>query len=156
MSSRLQEEIKQNKPFHTIEEEAYLNIVRTEDKLAQPQHALFKSAGITGSQYNVLRILRGAGEAGLTCGQIAERMLTRDPDVTRLLDRLEQRGLASRGRDSDDRRVVVNRVTEEGLSLLARLDAPLAEIHVRQLGHLGKERLRQLVSLLELARERVS
>ena len=153
MSGRLQAELKQRKPFRSLEEEAYLNLVRTEDALTQKQVELFRTAGLSASQYNVLRILRGAGPDGLPCGEIVERMVTRDPDMTRLLDRLEKRGLAARSREEKDRRVVMNRITDEGLRVLKGLDAPLLELLSRELGHLGADKLRELVTLLELARE---
>ena len=105
------------------------------------------------TQYNVLRILRGAPE-GCTCGEIAKRMITREPDITRLLDRLEKRGLISRCRQTDDRRVVLTRITPEGLELLAGLDEPVQTAHRSQLGHLGRERLRTLVDLLRACRSR--
>ncbi|MGH7405585.1 MAG: MarR family transcriptional regulator, partial [Candidatus Methylomirabilales bacterium] len=104
-------------------------------------------------QYNVLRILRGAGPDGLACREVCERMITRDPDVTRLVDRLEARGLIARERDRRDRRVVMVRITEGGLRLLRRLDDPITHLHTQNLGHLGTKRLQALVELLELARE---
>ena len=116
---------------------------------------MLKAEELSATQYNVLRILRGAPE-GLPCGEIANRMITRDPDVTRLLDRLEKRGLISRWRDTKDRRMVMARITVDGLKLLARLDEPVQESHRKQLGHLGKERLRALSDLLAVARAEVS
>ncbi|HEY8670823.1 MAG TPA: MarR family transcriptional regulator, partial [Terriglobales bacterium] len=104
--------------------------------------------------YNVLRILRGEPK-GLPCGEIGCRMITRDPDITRLLDRLEKRGLISRIRDTEDRRVVLTRISSEGLKALSRLDVPVQDAHRKQLGHLGRERLRQLADLLEVARGQV-
>jgi len=154
--AKLRAEIKQTKPFRSVEEEVFLNILRTGDALRQGELALFKSARLSPSQYNVLRILRGAGVSGLACQEIAERMITRDPDITRLLDRLEARELVSRAREETDRRVVTTRITEHGLALLQNLDAPLLEVHRRQLGHLAPERLEQLVELLEAARERLA
>lgn len=151
---KLRAELKQTKPFRSVEEEVFLNILRTGDALRQGELALFKSAGLSPSQYNVLRILRGAGPAGLACQEISERMITRDPDVTRLLDRLERRELVSRSREQNDRRVVTTRITERGLKLLESLDEPLTQVHQRQLEHLGHEKLRQLVELLEAAREK--
>ena len=106
------------------------------------------------TQYNVLRILRGTPE-GLPSGEIANRMITRDPDVTRLLDRLERRGLILRSREPSDRRVVMAHITPHGLKLLARLDEPVEEVHRAQLGHLGKDRLRVLAELLAAARAKV-
>src|SRR5215469_2382140 len=97
---------------------------------------VLKAEDLSATQYNVLRILRGAPE-GLTCGEIANRMITRDPDITRLLDRLEKRHLISRRRGAKDRRMVLTRITPEGLALLARLDRPVQEAHRQQLGHLG-------------------
>src|SRR6516225_11715251 len=112
---------------------------------------VLKAEDLSATQYNVLRILRGAPE-GLACGEIASRMITRDPDVTRLLDRLEKRGLISRWRETKDRRTVMARITPEGLALLSRLDEPVQAAHRKQLGHLGRGRLRTLAKLLGLLR----
>ena len=111
---RLQTEIQQTKPFESFEEETFLNLQRTAEALMHGLEAGLKPAGLSPSQYNVLRILRGAGAEGLACGGIAERMVTRDPDMTRLLDRLEARGLVMRARDRADRRVITVRITPEG------------------------------------------
>jgi DNA-binding MarR family transcriptional regulator len=156
MASRLAEEIHQAKPFASAEEEAYLSLLRTADALAAALDRLLARAGLTATQYNVLRILRGAGASGLTCGETAERMLTHDPDITRLLDRLERRGLVRRSRERRDRRVVSTRITAAGLDLLRKLDAPIEEFHRRQLGRLGKSRLRALTGLLAAARQAAS
>ena len=153
MTPKLRAEIKTRRPFLSPEDEAYLNLQRTADHLLRGVEELLKPTGLTPSQYNVLRILRGAGPAGLACGEIAGRMLTRDPDMTRLLDRLDKRGLVSRVRNPRDRRVVVTRITAAGLKLLASLDEPVEELHKKQLQHLGRERLKQLSALLEAARE---
>ena len=99
MARNIQSELKQNKPFSSREEELVLNIIRTADQLQRGLAQLFSDLGLTGTQYNALRILRGAGEAGLACGEIADRMVTRDPDITRLLDRLDKQGLISRNRE---------------------------------------------------------
>jgi DNA-binding MarR family transcriptional regulator len=115
---------------------------------------LLKTEDLSSNQYNVLRILRGAPD-GLPCGEIGNRMITRDPDITRLLDRLEKRSLIGRCRETKDRRMVMARITPEGLKLLARIDEPVRETHRRQLGHLGRERLRALTSLLQAARLQV-
>jgi len=123
----------------------------TSDLLARRLEPVLKAAEISPTQYNVLRILRGAPE-GLACGEIASRMITRDPDITRLLDRLEKRGLVSRCRDNEDRRMVLTRITEAGQKLLAQLDGPLLDAHHLLLGHLGPEKLRNLMKLLEEAR----
>ncbi len=154
MAGRAQKEIKQRKPFRRIEDEAFVNLLRTADALMQGVVAALKPVGLSPTQYNVLRILRGAGRGGLACREIAERMITRDPDVTRLLDRLEERRLVIRTREREDRRVITTRITEEGLRILEKLDDPIEALHVQQLGHLGDERLRSLINLLELARAR--
>lgn len=134
---------------------AFLDLQRTCDLLARGPAQILKNEDLSPTQYNVLRILRGSPD-GLPCGEIANRMITRDPDITRLLDRLEKRGLISRWRESKDRRVVLARITPNGLKLLTRLDQPVEEAHRKQLGHLGKDRLRALAELLAAARARVS
>jgi DNA-binding MarR family transcriptional regulator len=116
---------------------------------------VLKTEELSPTQYNVLRILRG-GLEGLACGEIANRMITRDPDVTRLLDRLEKRGLISRCREAKDRRTVMARITPEGLKVLGRLDEPILAAHRRQLGHLGREQLAALEELLSVARSQVA
>jgi len=136
------------------EEAAFLDLLRTTDMLSRPLAQVLKTEDLSATQYNVLRILRGAPE-GLACGEVANRMLTRDPDITRLLDRLEKRGLTSRCREAKDRRTVLTRITPEGLALLARLDGPVQEAHRKQLGHLGGDRLRALAELLSACRSRL-
>ena len=136
------------------EEAAFLDLVRTADILSRGAVGVFKAADLSPTQYNVLRILRGTPE-GLPCGEIASRLITRDPDVTRLLDRMEKRGLIARTRESRDRRMVLARITPEGLTLVDGMDEPVQKIHKKQLGHLGKERLRALGELLAAARARV-
>ncbi len=153
MSSKLAEEIRQKKPFALLEEEAALNLVRTHEFLQQRQAGFFKRFRLTPTQYNVLRILRGAGKAGVTCSQAAERMVAADPDITRLLDRLEARQLIERQRGARDRRVVISRITAQGVALLKDIDRPLAEFLKGQLGHVGKQRLAQLIEILESVRE---
>jgi len=136
------------------EEAAFLDLLRTCDLLSRGPAQVLRTEDLSATQYNVLRILRGAPE-GLPCGEIANRMITRDPDVTRLLDRLEKRGLISRWRETADRRMVMARITEGGLKLLDRLDEPVQVTHRRQLGHLGRERLQALAELLRVARSQV-
>jgi DNA-binding MarR family transcriptional regulator len=133
------------------EEDAFLDLLRTTDLLSRGPAQVLKAEDLSSTQYNVLRILRGT-PPGLACGEIANRMITRDPDITRLLDRLEKRGLISRCRETKDRRMVMARITPQGLQLLARLDEPVEESHRRQLGHLGASRLRALAELLAAAR----
>ena len=134
------------------EEDVYLSMLRTVELLSRGVTETLSRADLTPTQYNALRILRGAGGAGASCTEVGERMVTKDSDVTRLLDRLEARGLISRGRDAKDRRLVVARITDEGLGVLGELDGPVAETHRRQLGHLGEKQLEALGTLLTTAR----
>ncbi len=136
------------------EEAAFVDLLRTTDMLSRRLGQVLKAEDLSSNQYNVLRILRGAPE-GLACGEVANRMLTRDPDITRLLDRLEKRGLIARRREEKDRRTGLPRSPAEGVTLLGRLDAPGQEAHWRQLGHLGRERLRALAGLLAACREKL-
>ncbi|HTV04391.1 MAG TPA: MarR family transcriptional regulator [Acidobacteriaceae bacterium] len=132
----------------------YLELLRTTDILSRQVAPVLKAENLSSNQYNVLRILRGAPE-GLPCGEIGNRMITRDPDITRLLDRLEKRNLIERWREKKDRRVVVTRITSEGLDLLSRLDDPVQNAHRRQLAHLGSEHQQALARLLQEARSQV-
>ncbi len=134
-----------------LEEQVFINLMLTSDLLARRLEPVLKAAEISPTQYNVLRILRGAPE-GLACSEIGSRMITRDPDITRLLDRLEKRRLVSRCRETKDRRMVLTRITEAGQKLLAQLDGPVLDAHHLQLGHLGPEKLRNLLKLLQEAR----
>jgi DNA-binding MarR family transcriptional regulator len=142
---------ERRKKIGSEEEKVTIDLLRTTDILSRPFDQLMKSEDLSRTQYNVLRILRGAPE-GLPCGEIGNRMITRDPDITRLLDRLENRGLISRRRDDKDRRMVLTHITPDGLELLDRLDEPVQAIHRRQMGHLGRERLKLLSDLLRLCR----
>ena len=144
---------KSRRPLGCPEETVFLDLLRTTDQLSRGVAHVLKSEDLSPTQYNVLRILRGAPE-GLSCGEIANRMITRDPDITRLLDRLEKRGLISRCREVEDRRTVMARISAEGLKLLGRLDEPVITAHRNQLGHLGRERLRVLAELLRVSRSR--
>ncbi len=150
--SGLQNELKQSRPFRNLREEAILNVWRTADVLAQRLHSLLKVRGMSQTQYNVLRILRGAGTQGLPCGEIGSRMLTHDPDVTRLIDRLVHRGLARRARLRKDRRVVLAKITPAGMSLLADLDPFVGQLIDRMMGHMKESRLKALIALLVEAR----
>lgn len=151
--TRLSRQLKSRKSFASLEQEVFLSIQHTADLLMFDLNQLLKPMELTNAGYNVLRILRGAGEEGLPCREIASRMLNRDPDITRLVDRLERRDLVARRRQTDDRRVVKVSVTHEGLGLLESLDEPVLELHRRQLAHLGERRLEQLAKLLVLLRE---
>jgi DNA-binding MarR family transcriptional regulator len=151
MKAAAQTELKP-KPGSCPEEVTHLELMRTVEALSHPFAQVMKTADLTSPQYNVLRILRGAPE-GLPCGEISNRMVTRDSDITRLLDRLEKRSLISRCRESKNRRTVMTRITQEGLELLAQLDEPIRNAHRKLLGHLGVERLNLLAELLRLARK---
>lgn len=129
----------------------FLDLLRTIDMLSRSLAMVLKTEDLSANQYNVLRILRGSPD-GLPCGEIGSRMITRDPDITRLLDRMEKRGLISRCRETKDRRMVMTRITADGLKLLGRLDEPIEEAHRKLLGHLGRERLSELSELLRAAR----
>jgi DNA-binding MarR family transcriptional regulator len=133
------------------EEAAFLALMRTTDMLSRLPAQVLKAEDLSAEQYNVLRILRGAQD-GLACGEIANRMITRAPDITRLVDRLEKRGLVYRQREAKDRRTVMTSIAPAGRDLLARLDAPVQEAHRKQLGHLGRERLKALAELLNECR----
>lgn len=152
MSPSLTEEIRQSRPFKSLEEEVFVTLARTADLVLRPFEDLLKSEGLSPSQYNVLRILRGAGVVGLACREIGERMVSRDPDLTRLLDRLERRGLILRHREPRDRRVVVTRISQEGLLLLDRLDEPATLCQRKTFAHLGEEALKALIRLLDEVR----
>ncbi|HUQ20370.1 MAG TPA: MarR family transcriptional regulator [Gemmatimonadaceae bacterium] len=152
MTTHLKEEIKQNRPFVSIEQEAMLSIQRTDAILGYAIIEALKPFDITPTQYNVLRILRGAGPDGLCREDIRERLIAQVPDVTRLIDRLEQVGYVDRARDTKDRRLVNTRITESGLELLEKLDAPMNAAHEQQLGHLTKAELKTLIALLAKAR----
>jgi DNA-binding MarR family transcriptional regulator len=153
MSPKLKDEIKQTKPFARLEAEVILNLMRTADALNRGVEEILKPSGLSGTQYNVLRILRGAGESGLCCREAAERMITRDPDITRLVDRLERRGLLARSRSNTDRRVITVHITEAGRELLKKLDRPIEEFNRKRLSHMEKGDLHKLLNLLEAARE---
>ena len=153
MPGKLQKEIAKTGPFAALEEEASLNILRTADRLAGCFEHILKPKGLTPTQYNVLRILRGVSPQGIACQEIAQRMITRDADLTRLLDRLESRQLVGRQRQASDRRVVHISITQTGLVLLGDLDAAVVEMNRKLLGHLSPEKLHNLIELLELARE---
>lgn len=140
------------RPPPCLEEATFLELMRTTDLLSRRLVPVLKAEDLSPTQYNVLRILRGSPE-GLACGEIANRMITRDPDVTRLLDRLEKRKLIARSRESKDRRMVLTRITPEGLQLLSGLDLPVREAHIRQLGDLGAKRLQELARLLRACRQ---
>ena len=151
MSGLLSQEIKQTKPI-SLETEAMLNLQRTADQLTRTLAEALKPADISPTQYNALRILQGAGKNGWSCSEIADRMVTHDPDITRLLDRLEKRELVQRVRSDEDRRVVRVRITQKGSEALVELSPMLKHLEKRMLGHMKAERLKTLIDLLEEAR----
>jgi DNA-binding MarR family transcriptional regulator len=153
MSTRLRDEIKQTRPFTCLEQEAHLSIGRTWAALEHAVAEALKPYAITPTQYNVLRILRGAGAEGLCRQEVRDRMIAQVPDVTRLLDRLEAAGLIARERSAVDRRYVTARITEAGLELVGSLDDPMLELHRRHLAHLGEANLGSLIDLLSRVRE---
>lgn len=152
MPRQLRDEIKQATPFERPEEEAFVSISRTSAVLGHALGEAFKPFGITATQYNVLRILRGAGDAGLPTLEIAERMIEETPGITRLIDRLETKGLVSRERCATDRRQVFCRISAAGLDLLAHLDAPIRQADTDALQSLGNQDLEQLIVLLDKTR----
>ena len=152
MASRLQRELKQNRPFHAPTQEAAVSLMRTADLVRRSIASVVEPHGITPQQYNVLRILRGAGDAGLPTLEIAERMIEQTPGITRLIDRLEAKKLVLRERCLTDRRQVFCRITRDGLSLLARLDDPIRDAEKVALAELTERQLSQLLSLLDRAR----
>jgi len=136
-------------PRQAANAEVHIAMFKALTQLMDEFAAVLKPADLSSSQFNVLRILRGAGPEGATCGQVIDRMIQRDPDVTRLMNRLERRGLILRGRDAQDRRVVRTRISAAGLDLLAALDAPVDALHDQHLGHLSDRQLSDLRKLIE-------
>ena len=135
-----------------LESHLFVALLKTADSVGQEAEQLFRSRGLTGAQYNVLRILRGAEPDGLPCRGVGDLMISHDPDMTRLLDRMEKRRLITRTRQADDRRVVKTRITREGLEILKTLDQPVRELHKRQFRHMTAARLKTLAQLLKEAR----
>lgn len=148
---RLQQITKQSKPFENPETALSLGLVLLVQRISDRVNDLLKAADLSQPQYNVLRILRGAGEDGRTCNEIASRMIHRIPDVTRLLDRLEGRGLIVRKREDGDRRVVRVWISKAGLALIAPLDAPITKLHQDCFAKLGERRIAQFCGLVDAA-----
>jgi DNA-binding MarR family transcriptional regulator len=149
----LKQEIAQERPFSSTEEEAFLNLLRTSDCLHRAFQRRSRRWGVTSTQYNVLRILRGAHPQGLTCSAIGDRMITEVPDITRLLARMKVLKLVRQQRDKRDRRVVWTHITMSGLALLRQMDPEIQQTPRDLLGHLGESELGELIWLLERARE---
>jgi DNA-binding MarR family transcriptional regulator len=135
--------------------EAYAALLKAAEDLQRGFAELLKKGHLSPAQYNVLRILRGAGPEGLACGEVGAKLIRHDPDITRLLDRLEHRGLVARTREARDRRVVRTRLTDKGADLLAEFDTPVDALHEKQFGHLEERQLRELKSVLEAAAARI-
>lgn len=152
MTSSLRDQLRQQKPFRSLYQEAFLNLARTETVLHDGIDRVLQPRGLSLTQYNVLRMLRGAGDGGLCRNEIRDRLITRMPDVSRLLDRMEEAGLVSRVRSTEDRRLVNTTLTKRGKTLVDYLDDAVAREHERQLGHLSQTQLRTLIELLTLAR----
>jgi len=152
--SSLKQEIAQEPPFSSVEEEALLNVMRTSDCLHRIFHLKTRKWGVTSTQYNVLRILRGAQPHGLTCSAIGNRMITAEPDITRLLARMKALKLIKQERDKADRRVLWTHISKDGLTLLSEMDPVILAVPGELLGHLKNEELTELIRLLELARKR--
>jgi DNA-binding MarR family transcriptional regulator len=150
--SSLKTEIAQERPFASVEEETLLNLMRTTDCVQRAFQRSTREWGVTSTQYNVLRILRGAHPNGLTCSAIGNRMITADPDITRLLNRLKNLKLIRQQRDRHDRRVVWTYISESGLELLGEMDPVITRTPKELLGHLTQRELSELIRLLELAR----
>jgi DNA-binding MarR family transcriptional regulator len=154
MPKSIQAELKQRKPFRTLEEEASVSIARTAALIEYAAAEVLRRYGLTPTQYNVLRILRGAEPEGLGRNEVRDRLIFKVSDATRLLDRLEEIGLVVRTRgEGDDRRVVVARITRKGLDLLAPLDGEIERFNRQKLGHMGERKLRTLLNLLAETRE---
>jgi DNA-binding MarR family transcriptional regulator len=152
----LKQEIVQERPFSSAEEEALLNVMRTSDTLQRAFQRKTRKWGVTSTQYNVLRILRGAQPRGLTCAALGSRMITAEPDITRLLTRLKALKLIRQHRDRSDRRVVWTQISEDGLELLKSMDPLIEQLPREMLGHISQAELAEFIRLLELAREKIA
>ena len=150
MASVVARELKQQSAFASGEQEILLGLLIAAARIVEPWEKFLKAtADLTNNQYNVLRILRGSHPSRLACGDIADRMIARDPDITRLIDRLSRRGLVARVRSRQDRRVVEVAITDKGLEVLRSLDPHVNRMPQAMLGHLGARKLKQLGGLLE-------
>jgi DNA-binding MarR family transcriptional regulator len=152
VAGKIQQELQQKKPFRHVAEEAALNVLRTSDLVMQAELDLLKPYNLSATQYNVLRILRGAGDEGICCKAIGDRLITRDPDVTRLIDRLEKRGILARTRAKEDRRYVTVHLTKAGMDLVNELDEPIQKLNQKIMRNLNARDLHTLIGLLEQVR----
>lgn len=151
--ANLKVEIAQIAPFSSVEEEAILNLMRTSDCITRLFHQKTREWGLTSTQYNVLRILRGAQPEGLACAAIGARMITAEPDITRLLARLKSLKLIRQHRDRHDRRVLWTQITDAGLEVLYKMDPVIQCLPKELLGHMSRAELADIIRLLELARQ---
>jgi len=151
----LKVEISQGRPFASLEEEALLNLMRTSDSLNRAFQLKIRGWTVTSTQYNVLRILRGAQPDGLTCSAIGDRMITAEPDITRLLGRLKALKLIEQRRDRNDRRVLWTFISATGLKMLDEMEPMILKVPRELLGHMDEAQLSELIRLLEIARKPV-
>src|ERR1700720_294319 len=150
-TQKLQHELKKKRPFESPEEEALISVVRTSDQLQIRFARLFREHGLTPSQYNILRILRGEGKP-LPILEIASRTVTIVPGITGLIDRLEQAGMVNRLRCEKDRRGIYVALTDQGMTTLSGLDQPIDDLHHKLLDHLSQAEMKELIQLLEKVR----
>lgn len=155
MAPKLQQELSQSKPFSSTAEEALLALVRTADRISLAEERFFREHDITPTQYNVLRILRGAGEEGRTCKELRQRLISHVPDVTRLLDRMEREGWIERARNRPDRRIVTTTLTPSGRALVDKLDKPVEQFIQNVMGGVDESHLGGLISVLEEMRAKL-
>lgn len=153
MVSALRKELRQKRPFETAEQEAFLSVLRTAAVLTDELEQILKPEGLSLAQYNVLRILRGAEPHGLCRNEVRDRMLTRMPDMTRLLDRMEKAGLVARARSHTDRRLVTTRITGRALQVLDLVEDAVVKKHRDRFGHLSKSEVRELITVLDRVRQ---
>lgn len=149
----LKVEISQGRPFASLEEEAFLNLMRTSDSLNRAFQLKIRGWTVTSTQYNVLRILRGAHPEGLTCSAIGNRMIAAEPDITRLLGRLKALKLIEQRRDRNDRRVLWTYISAAGLKMLDEMEPLILKVPGELLGHMEEAQLSELIRLLEIARK---
>jgi DNA-binding MarR family transcriptional regulator len=156
MARRADRQLNPPKPFTSPEQAAFVTLLRTAEQLQARNAEFLKGYELSPTQYNALRILRGAGKSGLPCSEVGERMINKDPDITRLLDRLEKRGFVTRSRDDNDRRVIVARITTAGLDTLRQIDRPVDRFLSEMLGSITQQKLLDLVQLLDECLEAAS
>lgn len=155
MKTDVTHDLKQSRPFANLEHGAQLSIIRTSSMLTDAFERMLKPHGITSTQFNVLRILRGAGDTGLCRNEIGDRMITRMPDVTRLLDRMEEAGYIARERSTEDRRMVRTSLADKGYQLLAEIDEEVSTEQRRPFRELSEKQLEELIEMLASVRQNI-